>query len=345
MRKGCDVLWSGLPNEKQKGDNLMRIFVDSPVPQSPTWSRNTILLPFLPEGRGTRRLFTAVRNALLVYRVAKYGDAVVFGDTYPLSASVYGLLHCLRSERPLIVRRDPLAPAPSHSSFWKNRFRQLALSSVDFLWVYAPSVARRYVEWYNFPPDKILVLKFHHTLTGFDFPQPTRGDYIFAGGDSQRDYATLVKAVTGLDCAVVIATRRPPPKHLPQNVEWQPVRPEEFRKLMAGSNFVVLPLDTSRGTTSGQQSYLNAMALGKLVIVTDTEDASYYIENGVTGILVPSGNAQELRTAIEWALHNHAQVDQIGKRAREIALPMDQEWTFSRLLAFVQGELRKQSSS
>jgi len=87
------------------------------------------------------------------------------------------------------------------------------------------------------------------------------------------------------------------------------------------------------------------MALGKLVIVTDTEDASYYIENGVTGILVPSGNAQELRAAIVWALHNGLEVDRIGTRAREVALPMDQEWTFSRLLAFVQGELQKQCSS
>jgi glycosyltransferase involved in cell wall biosynthesis len=323
----------------------MRIFVDSHVPQSPTWSRNTILLPFLPEGRGTRRLFAAVRNALLVYHVAKYGDAVVFGDTYPLSASIYGLLHCLRSERPLVVRADPLAPAPKHSSFWRKKFREIVLGSVDLLWVYSPSIARRYVSWYKVPSEKIITLKFHHTLTGFDFPQPTRGDYIFAGGDSQRDYATLIEAVKGLECKVVIATRRLPPKHLPQNVEWRSVTPEEFRRLMAGSNFVVLPLDTSRGSTSGQQSYLNAMALGKLVIVTDTEDASYYIENGVTGILVPSGNAQELRAAIVWALHNGLEVDRIGTRAREVALPMDQEWTFSRLLAFVQGELQKQCSS
>jgi len=323
----------------------MRIFTDSLVSESPTWRHSTTYLAFHRERRGITRLIAAVRNALLVCRMAKSEDAVVFGDAYPLSASIYGLLHKLRTDRPFIVRRDPLPPAPSHSSFWKNRFRQLALSSVDFLWVYAPSVARRYVEWYNFPPEKIFTLKFHHTLTGFDFPQPTRGDYIFAGGDSQRDYATLIEAVKGLECKVVIATRRLPPKHLPQNVEWRSVTPEEFRRLMAGSNFVVLPLDTSRGSTSGQQSYLNAMALGKLVIVTDTEDASYYIENGVTGILVPSGNAQELRAAIVWALHNGLEVDRIGTRAREVALPMDQEWTFSRLLAFVQGELQKQCSS
>jgi hypothetical protein len=321
----------------------MPVFTDNPVSQSTTWTRSTVLLPFRPEGKGVRRLIAAVHNALMVCRLVKSGDAIVFGNTYPLSASLYGLLHSLRLRRPLVVRQDPLLPAPT--SWWRTKFRQAALRNIDFLVVHSPNIATRYSKWYNIPQRKVVPLKFHHTLTGFDLPEPTRGDYIFAGGDRERDYATLLAAVTDLDCKVFVATRRNRPAELPDNVEWRAVTPEEFRRLMVGSNFVVLPLDTSRGSTSGQQSYLNAMALGKLVIVTDTEDASYYIENGVTGILVPSGNAQELRAAIEWALHNHAQVEQIAKRAREVALPMDQEWTFSRLLAFVQGELQKQCSS
>ncbi|NSW78205.1 MAG: glycosyltransferase family 4 protein [Chthonomonadetes bacterium] len=215
------------------------------------------------------------------------------------------------------------------------------LGRVDLLVVYAPSVAQRYSVHYGVPCEKTIPLKFHHTLSGFEIPERANGDYIFAGGDSKRNYDLLLQAVRDLPCKVFIATRKPAPSNIPSNVTWRAVEPQEFRQLMAGSQFVVLPLDTSGGATSGQQSYLNAMALGKLVIVTDTEDASYYIEHGVTGILVPSGDADELRRAIVWALSNSEEAQRIGSRAREVALPMDQEWTFSQLLEFVEKEARK----
>ena len=90
----------------------------------------------------------------------------------------------------------------------------------------------------------------------------------------------------------------------PAHVTIQPTSPAEFFALMASARIVVLPLQMDNLRTSGQQSYLNAMALGKAVIVADDKDAPYYIENHKTGIFTPAGDAAALRQAILYLLDN-----------------------------------------
>jgi glycosyltransferase involved in cell wall biosynthesis len=63
---------------------------------------------------------------------------------------------------------------------------------------------------------------------------------------------------------------------------------------MAGARLVVLPLKGGLLHSGGQQTYLNAMALGKPVIVADDCGADEYIMHNVTGIvLVPGDRAAE----------------------------------------------------
>ena len=102
---------------------------------------------------------------------------------------------------------------------------------------------------------------------------------------------------------------------------------------MAGASLVVFPLKMDALRTSGQQSYLNAMALGKAVIVTDTFDAPFYIEDGQTGRLTPSGDAGALRQAITGLLASPEKIAALGKAGRQSAVPLDQEYTWSRVLA------------
>ena len=75
------------------------------------------------------------------------------------------------------------------------------------------------------------------------------------------------------------------------------------------------------------------MCFGKAVVVTDVMDAPFYIESGKTGVLVPSGNAQALRQAIVDLLDSPQTAQAMGAAAREAALPIDQEYTWSNVLA------------
>jgi glycosyltransferase involved in cell wall biosynthesis len=63
------------------------------------------------------------------------------------------------------------------------------------------------------------------------------------------------------------------------------------------------------------------MALGKLVIVTDSPGARDYVEDRSTGLIVPTHDAEALTAALEWALDpvNAAAVREITARARTAA--------------------------
>ncbi len=313
------------------------VFTDNTVSQSPTWCRETTLIPFQKEPKSWRRMVAAARNAQLALHMVPPGAPVVFGNTYSLSETLASVALKRRRRSAFIVRQDPLMPEPTTR---RRLWSRIVFGYVDILLVHSPTVARRYSRGYNVPEAKIRPVRFHHSLCGYSF-EVQQGDYVFAGGDSMRDYQTLIRAADGTGIPVVIATRRPKPEVLPSNVRYGPVSPEEFRQLMAGARFVVLPLDMTNFRTTGQQTYLNAMALGKLVIVTDTEDAAFYIEHQRTGILTPTRDVEALREAILWAWEHPEECQAIGQRAREVALPMDQEWTYSRVLKLVKEEYQR----
>ena len=68
-----------------------------------------------------------------------------------------------------------------------------------------------------------------------------------------------------------------------------------------------------RGT--GQQTYLNAMAMGKPVVVSDVAGARGYVENGRTGLIV-DGSAEGYVRALRRLLSSEAESSDMGARAR-----------------------------
>jgi hypothetical protein len=95
------------------------------------------------------------------------------------------------------------------------------------------------------PRDKFVFVPYHATILPSDKPSASAQDYIFAGGDSNRDYGTLIEAVRGLRVKVIIAALH---RHHfdgienPSNVKIVTVSPREFARLMAESRFVVVPM-------------------------------------------------------------------------------------------------------
>jgi hypothetical protein len=272
-----------------------------------------------------------VRNAIVALKRVSGDDAVVLTDGHNLSASIYGVLQNLMPRRPTMIRTDPYIVQPR--SRLKIEYLRASLRPVDRLVVWAPGIVDRYSRALGIPRAKMVVQRFHHTVTGYDLTGCEPGDFIFSGGDSMRDYPTLFRAVRGLDVRVFVATRlQSLGAELPDNVTVKAVSDAEFRQLMVAARLVVIPLAMHRLRTSGQQSYLNAMALGKPVIVTDTLDAPYYIEHDHTGLVVPSGDHFALREALVEALARPSALRAMGEAARAAALPLDQEYTWSNVL-------------
>ena len=300
-------------------------------PHSPTWTRGTIALPVVRETAGIRRAWQILCNLAVAQRSIADDEVVIFSDDLTSTGNLYGLLR-RGKHRPTIIRTDPFITTPRFA--WKKRFLRACLANVDRLIVWAPAIAERYHTCLGVPLEKMVALHYNHSLAGYQLPSATRGDYLFSGGDSMRDYPSLIEAVRGLSIPVRIATRWRPSAliNVPENVILGPTSPTEFRALLAGARMAVFPLRTDNLRTSGQQSYLNAMVLAKPVVVTDSRDAPYYIEDGKTGRVIASGDAVALREAICEVLDSPGAGREMGQRAQAFALPLDQERTWSQVL-------------
>jgi glycosyltransferase involved in cell wall biosynthesis len=126
------------------------------------------------------------------------------------------------------------------------------------------------------------------------------GAGIVSAGRTFRDYATLLAAFRALELplTVVASSRGTAGLTLPPNVSARYDLPfQELLALLASSSIVVLPLD-ERQISTGQSVLLHAMAMGKPVIASRVTGTLDYVEHLRTGLLVPPGDPDALRSAV-----------------------------------------------
>jgi glycosyltransferase involved in cell wall biosynthesis len=185
------------------------------------------------------------------------------------------------------------------------------------------------------PARKLAIIPYHTTLWGAKYPEH-EGEYVFAGGDTNRDYRTLIQAVTGLTYKVVIAVFRRDHfagVEIPPNVEILTASRDEFFRLMARSAVVVVPMQGGLIHSGGHQTYLNAMELGKPVVVADDGGADEYIADGVTGFIVKPGELAGLRKALQTLMCDRAMARRLGQNAKAAAEEYTPEKWFERIFA------------
>ena len=171
--------------------------------------------------------------------------------------------------------------------------------------------------------EKMSFVPFFWTLKSKDREAiVSDGDYIFAGGNSHRDYAPLVEAARKFpEKKFILATENLKNlADLPPNVTAGPVPHDEFVGLLKGAAVVVVPIARGLNRSAGQQTYLNAMLLGKPVVVSQAFAVADHIEDGVSGLVV-DGTAQDYARALQWlwSRENEAQVAQMRQTAAEVA--------------------------
>lgn len=168
----------------------------------------------------------------------------------------------------------------------------------------------------------------YHADTAFWCPTGAAEEsLVVAAGREHRDYATLAQACGGLPVKVFVAAGsvHSPAASSRNPAEW-PVNFQlgfaDFRKLRdlyARASVVVVPLvetDFQAGVTTA----LEAMAMGKAVVITATRGQSGVVQNGLTGITVPPGDAAQLGEAVNYLLERPDERRRLGSAAREAVL-------------------------
>jgi glycosyltransferase involved in cell wall biosynthesis len=273
-----------------------------------------------------------------ILRAAKGADAVVLRGTSGFSEgyaeAVAALLIKLRWRHPPLIlvsdaswdltsealeSRLPRFAAPA-----LRKLGRLGVRAVDgrhvVYGVLSTDEKQAFKERWGIDESRVRFIPFYATLPGALAAERADEKYVFAGGNTHRDYDLLVEAARGLDVPVRIASSWQPSRPVPGNVTVGPVPQDEYNRLMAGATVVVVPL-ARRPRSVGQQTYLSAMQLGKAVIVTDAPGVRDYLVPGETAVVVDS-DPGALRDAIKWALDPaNAQVVQLmaerGRRAVE----------------------------
>jgi len=159
-----------------------------------------------------------------------------------------------------------------------------------------------------------------------DFFQPIKSrpqNYIMAPGYAKRDYPTLLSAwsrINGGDTKLkIIGVDQIQYKgKITQGVEFIRRLPvHEFKTLIANSLFVVIPLPVFK-YAYGQMSMLQAMAMGKAIIITRTPSTEDYLCDGENGLFVRPYDQSDLATKITLLLNDPGLIAKLESNARKI---------------------------
>ena len=292
-------------------DPLWNAFVHDHLPKNAGTFKDHLALLRLSRGRkvlilcgsvGRRQRYRDLVFAILLKLTSRQPPPVLIHDATWEPGS-----EALASEFPFLRRLLPKLARWAIAAVDGPHVRYAVLSSKE---------VETFPQVWGVDPARVVFQPFPNTLHGYR-NMPTRDDgYLFAGGNSLRDYGLLEAALQGTGVPTRIAAKWRPALALP-HLQAAPTSHEDFMSLLANAHAVVVPLRQSM-RSAGQQTYLNAMGLGKPVIVTEAPGVRDYVIDGVTGVIVPPA-VESLRAAILHLMDpaNAAFYSAMGQRARK----------------------------
>lgn len=169
-------------------------------------------------------------------------------------------------------------------------------------------------------------------------PDRVKAEIVFVGGDFERkggnDLLAWHRRSGRGRARLTVVTR----SDLDDEPDLRVVRAAnnspELRELVRTADMFVLPTRADCFSIAGQE----AMASGVPVVLGDVGGISDLVEPGVTGFLVPPGDAASLETAMDALLSSGAVRRDMGYAARDRAVALfDQQHIFRRLLEIGEG--------
>ncbi len=304
-----------------------RILTDLEIHQDSLWSTATHLVhradaPFFgPLGRrpGTTGVTNSIVTALKLFLGQGTYDAVVTSDLR--TAQIFGFLRTVfRVRRPVHIHLELMLDEEKDSVLWrlKRAFQRMAFASTDLLITSTLGEIDIYSERLRLPRERFRFVFFHTNVVNPGALGDEQG-YAFSAGRTGRDYHLLAQAVQGMNLDLVVLGDAASLRDVsfPEGTRVLLDEPyERYLELLHGCDYVIVPINELKAAR-GQVVILEAMALGKPVIATETIGTVDYIESGENGLLVPPGDVVALREAIRRLSEDPALRRRFRKRGLE----------------------------
>lgn len=229
-----------------------------------------------------------LRNFISILK-ASVSDRLVVVDSIPRSSVAACCVAALIPKpwrAPIVLHGEMWEPDPGLLGWLERTAVRLADRSIDRYIVLSSEEIEAFPRIWKVSKDKVSFIPFFYTLLEDELRQPARkGQHIFAGGNSMRDYAPLIEAARRLpDTRFILATREIDRScRLPENIEAGQIPHDEFMEAMRSAAAVVVPIKQGLSRAAGQQTYLNAMMYGKPTIVSPDFGVRDHIEHGRNG--------------------------------------------------------------
>lgn len=312
----------------------------------PIWVGRAELLPGYEEyfeysylQRRNKTMWRDIYWGVKLFFISKRYKAVVTGSER--LSFIFALLQHFRKVKVPHIFIQSMWNFPKDRSAlrWKTILWRAVVRSATKILVFESRQTRMYAQALRVQEEKFHFVRSHTSLYDKTYVC-IDGNYIFSGGNTNRDYNTLIEAARKLPYKFVVVTREA--KQLagqiaiPENVTLKDsMRGDDFNKLIAEASVVVVPLKGGQIETGGRLVYQNAMALGKPVIVGDDSGACDYIRDGFDGYVVKSGDVEALRSSIDLLMKNRELAKTIGKNAEERAKAFSPEVFFREVFSLV----------
>lgn len=178
-------------------------------------------------------------------------------------------------------------------------------------------------------PDRVHIIEWGTDLAFYNLeeipPCSNVSPFIISAGKTCRDYDTLVRALDGTNIALKIycsGESAPSITDFSTNIEVIFKHPTgnaisyqdllvEYQKSLA----IAIPLPETRNL-AGLTSLLDAMALGKAVIITRNQQIDIDIEKEKIGLIVEPGNILGWREAVTYLIEHPEIAIEMGQRGR-----------------------------
>jgi glycosyltransferase involved in cell wall biosynthesis len=297
---GLELRWTdAVHSEKWQGSRLapvLRRLESVSVP----FAQTMLMAPAIARSPATLAMFESEANLLAALRSLTPGRR-----TSVLAVLTCWLAHVLQS-----AGRRRLAA---------YRF---AYRRVDLLYCFSDNQRPYLIEMLGIPADRVRSIPFGVDSEEFR-PRHEAGQddgyVLVVGRDRGRDWPTLFRALGGLDIPVKVCARPSDLRGLdvPADAEILGfVDRSRYMDLLSRARVVVI---ASKPVIypSGQSVLLEAMSMGRAVVITRTDALSDYLSDGLNSLVVPPGDARRLREMVLQAAGDEHLRHRLGVQGRK----------------------------
>jgi glycosyltransferase involved in cell wall biosynthesis len=235
-----------------------------------------------------------------------------------------GLLQYIKT--PHIIVDAHWEPEQGIAGFVQRLILKMGSRVIHQVQVHSPEECDIYEKEFGIDKQKIVDIPFSTSLIGYDLEERS-GDFILTGGRSFRDYPTFCKAIENLPYKVEIGLPSDYPLDEFNKIQTKSnvtihttLSNREFMDKMASCKVLALPITPKLKRSTADQTILNAMYFGKIVIATNSIGSRIYIEDGVNGFLVDEEDSESWKDALQriYNLDSHI-IDNIKNQAKSDA--------------------------